>query len=177
MCTCRSLIVQQNLIGIDAVVLIVTLSPLSHTYNVTSRLICEDMTSSTKREVHNLSQRRQKRTMPRPQVTYEQSIWWSSAADRQTNKQTHSSQYFAPVLAGERGRQGNNQAFLIHRARPDSTRSRRRQIIDWSRCIDLCRLSWIQFTPPDVTQVDGHVESCPAAGVDWISMQWVACVT
>jgi len=52
------------------------------------------MTASTKPEVHNASQRRRRRTQPRPQATRTK-IWWSSAvcfwvtwADVQTDRQT-----------------------------------------------------------------------------------------
>jgi len=54
------------------------------------------MTSSTKPEVHNVSQRRQRKTGPRPQATCEKfgvAVWFSSYANektkRRTNKQTN----------------------------------------------------------------------------------------
>jgi len=69
---------------------------------------CENMTSSTRPKVNNVSQRRQRKNEPRPQSLCTQ-IWWSSAvwfliyasrdADRQTDRQTLSSQYFALLSA------------------------------------------------------------------------------
>jgi len=64
------------------------------------------MTSSVKPEVNNVSQRRQRLTESRPQATWHCiKIWWrlvvwfssyvSGQTDRQTDKQTYSSQYFA----------------------------------------------------------------------------------
>ena len=53
----------------------------------------KNITSSVKPEVHNVLQRRQKMTKPRPQATCTK-IWWSSAklcerTGRQTNRPTH----------------------------------------------------------------------------------------
>jgi len=76
--------------------------------------LCENVTSSTKPEVHSVSQRRQRRTEARPQATTEKmvklEVWFSSFAsggsgtdiqiNRQTGKQTYSSQYFAPLPPG-----------------------------------------------------------------------------
>ena len=58
--------------------------------------LCENMTSATKPEVHNISHCRQRRTEPRPQVTYtENSVKFGCVVfetfeqtDRQTNKET-----------------------------------------------------------------------------------------
>jgi len=71
----------------------------------------ENMTSSEEREVHNVSQRRQKRTDPRPQATCTQNLVNFGCAvfelreqtNRQTDKQAYSSQYFAllPEWGGE----------------------------------------------------------------------------
>jgi len=59
--------------------------------------LCENMTSSTKPEVHNLLHCRQRRTEPRPEVTCAvetlvkvgRAVLIYARADRQTNKQTH----------------------------------------------------------------------------------------
>ena len=54
-------------------------------------------------EVHNVSQRRHRRTEPRPQTTctkigdVRRCGFRVMRADRQTDEQTHSSQYFAPL--------------------------------------------------------------------------------
>ena len=63
--------------------------------------------SSTKLEVHNLLQRRRRRTEPRPQATCTKNLAKITRVvpltDRQTHthKQTYSSQYFAIAPAGE----------------------------------------------------------------------------
>jgi len=60
------------------------------------------VTSSVKHEVHNVSQRRQGRTEPQPEAAYVQNLVKFGHAvftlDRQTDKQTYSSQYFTPHL-------------------------------------------------------------------------------
>jgi len=60
------------------------------------------MMSSTKPEVHNVVQCHQKRTQKRPQTTNHMhkkfgEVQLCMQADRQTEKETHSSQYFAPL--------------------------------------------------------------------------------
>jgi len=66
----------------------------------------ENITSSLKPEVRNVSQRRHRRTEPRPQATctknwWRSAVWFSSYARRQTDRRTHkltySSQYFATL--------------------------------------------------------------------------------
>ena len=72
---------------------------------------CENMTSSTKPEVHNISQRRHAEA-DRATVTgntyknwRSSFVWFSSyvsgQTDRQTNKHTYSSQYFAPRVTNK----------------------------------------------------------------------------
>ena len=61
-----------------------------------------NMTSSSKPEVHNILQRRQRRTEPRPQATrtkiwWSWAVWFSSYASIWADKQTYSSQYFTTV--------------------------------------------------------------------------------
>jgi len=92
-------IVQQNMVGISAVMLVVFYRRLG----MHIRPLCENVTSSTETEVHNVSQRRQKRTEPRPHATGTQN-WWrfavslTSYASGQTNRQTYLSQYFPSLL-------------------------------------------------------------------------------
>ena len=67
---------------------------------------CENTTSSTKPEVRNISQRRKKRTEPRPQSTCTKIgevlpcgfrfLRADRETDRQTDRQSYSSQYLAP---------------------------------------------------------------------------------
>ena len=67
--------------------------------------LCENMTSSTKPEVHNLSQRRHKRTEPRLEATCVKNLLMFGCVvfeiimrvDRQTDEQTYSLQYFTVV--------------------------------------------------------------------------------
>jgi len=64
--------------------------------------IVENMTSSTKPLIHNISQRRQRRTEPRPRATcvrnklvkFDRAV---SEICEWTDRQTYSSQYFAPL--------------------------------------------------------------------------------
>ena len=64
----------------------------------------ENVTLSTKPEVPNLLHCRHRRTEPRPQVTCTEDFmkfgrgFWDMRMDRQTDRQTHWSQYFAPLL-------------------------------------------------------------------------------
>jgi len=70
-------------------------------------------TRSIKPEVHNVSQRRQRRTEPQPQATcitnsvkfgrvvFQLCERTDRQTDRRTEKQTYSSQYFAPFPGGE----------------------------------------------------------------------------
>jgi len=99
-------VVEQNLLGFSAVMLLVFYRRLG-IYIKRHWPLYENMTSYTKPEVHNISQRRQRRTEPRPQATSNMhKNWWSSAArfssyasgqtNRQTHKQTYSLQYFIP---------------------------------------------------------------------------------
>jgi len=59
---------------------------------------CENMTSSTKPEVHNISQRRQRsiEPWPYPQKCKSSAVWFSYYANRRTDKHTphNISQYF-----------------------------------------------------------------------------------
>jgi len=81
--------------------------------------LCEDMTSSTKPKVHNLLHWRQRKTEPRPLVTCTGSMVKfghvvfeiCARRNRQTDKQTRKSQYFAP-LPGRR----NQSIYQIRRS-------------------------------------------------------------
>ena len=85
--------------------------------------LCTNVTSSIKPEVHSVSQRRQRRTEPRPQEICAQNLVKLSPAvpkicsqtDRQTDRQTRWLQYSAP-LRGEvirRGYSGKcNMSFI-----------------------------------------------------------------
>ena len=82
----------------EAVSLIITspVCPITH----------ENMTSSIKPEVHNVLHRRQKMTEPRPRITrteiqWSSDVWSLSYASGQTDIQTRSSPYFAPVPGRE----------------------------------------------------------------------------
>ena len=74
-----------------------------------------NVTSSIKPEVHNVSQRRQRRTEPRPQGICSKKSWRSDRsnavpemlADRPTHRQTNWSQYTAP----QPGRSNNRLVF------------------------------------------------------------------
>ena len=60
----------------------------------------ENMTSSIKPKVNNVWQRRQRRTEPLPQATCMKLVKFSSAVFelcKRTDKQTYSSQFFAPL--------------------------------------------------------------------------------
>jgi len=74
-------------------------------------LLCENMTSCIKPEVYNASQRRQRKTEPRPQTTciknwQSLAVWFhrytNGQTNKQTDKQTRSSQYFARLSGGVR---------------------------------------------------------------------------
>ena len=82
-----TVIVEQNLVGIDVVVSAVTLSPLGNTHDLPSSLQCENVLSSTKPEVHNVSQRHQRRTEPRRHATCKFGRAVSEICQR-TNRQT-----------------------------------------------------------------------------------------
>ena len=81
-------IIAQNLVRLSAVMLLVFYCGLG------LGSLSESMTSSTKPEVHNVSQRRQRRTEPRPQETWikldeDRSYGFRvMRADRQTDRQT-----------------------------------------------------------------------------------------
>jgi len=98
-------IAEQNLVEIDAVVLAVRLSSLKNTHNSPQSPLCENMTSSTKPEVHNVSQRRQWRNETRPLATRAQRLVKFGSVifelfertDRQTDRETQSSQYCASL--------------------------------------------------------------------------------
>jgi len=97
-------IVEQNSVGISAVMLVVFYRCLGiHTLCATEPLY-ENMTSSTKPEIHNVPQRPERRTEPEPLASckkhrWSSAMWFSSYAsghtDERTTKQTYSSQYFA----------------------------------------------------------------------------------
>jgi len=84
-------------VGISAVMLVTFYPAYEYTWRA-MRPLHGNITSSTKPEVHNGSQRRQRRTEPRTPTTCSK-IWWSSAVrfssyangqtDRQTDRQTN----------------------------------------------------------------------------------------
>jgi len=75
--------------------------------------MCENMTSSTKPEVHNASQRRQRMTEPWLRATYRKfgEVRFCDSrdmrADRQTDKQTYSLQYSTTLSGANTGLQGS----------------------------------------------------------------------
>jgi len=68
-CVLWSLSLSKTAVEIDALVSAVTavLSPLRNAHDSPYRPLCENLTSSTKPEVHNVSQSRERRTEPRSQ--------------------------------------------------------------------------------------------------------------
>jgi len=76
------------------------------------RPLCENMTSSTKPEVHNVSQRRQRRAEPQSQATFAKNsaMWFSSYVSRQTHKHTHSPQYFTPFRVRSKNTMQNRRS-------------------------------------------------------------------
>jgi len=70
-------IFEQDVVGISAVMRVVFYRCLG-IHIMRQRAIYENMTSSTKPEVHNVSQRLQRRTEPGPYAACT-NIWWSSA--------------------------------------------------------------------------------------------------
>ena len=82
-------IVEQNLVGIDATVSAIPLSPLRNTHDAPLGRLFENPTSSTKPEVRNVSQRRQRNTGPRPQATRVENSVNFGQTDRQMDKLTH----------------------------------------------------------------------------------------
>jgi len=86
-------IVEQNSVGIDAVVPAVTLWPLKNTHYASQSPLCEIVTSFTKPEVHNVLQCRQRRAEPGPQATCIKLVKFgrvvSKVCEGQTNRHTH----------------------------------------------------------------------------------------
>ena len=69
------------------------------------------LTPSVKPEVHNISQRYQRRSESRPRRSMHKNlaVWFSSYASRQTYKQMYSLQYFATLT----GRNNNDQLLPL----------------------------------------------------------------